>query len=541
MIITLAVWLIAFSTAAGYGRLLLPRNSEGEGVESEFTRIYAGFLILSTILLAAALFTNLTPLVGLIAALPGMIIYWRHRDSKNIRFYCVVAALVALFISLREINFYDTALYHQQAVKWLAEYGLVRGVALVYFRFGFVSSWFALAAPLNHGITAGRVGIIGGLPFVLAVVSGLQILRVTLIRRPAPLFPSLTWAILALMLAVVEVVWHVDTSLSPDMMVWLLPLIIVTILANRNATEADRLGRVTLLSAMACLVKPTAAPALAYCFALLSWRFVRVAQDRRKLCVFAGLALVAMILFIGANLITSGCPVFPSPLGCSSLSWSVGADAARSVQSEIEQFAHASRHNQIYPLTAAAALASVLLGATVRTSYARHVLGITAVGIAFTFIVAPVPRYGLGYFLLPVAALIAAALERMIVAPRRSTDGSNGRAWAPTSLTATAAIAMLIFAATFRDWAALLYPRRIAAANGDPIHIVNRAIDLRGSLAIREEKRGELTIWVPASSDQCWDAPLPCTPNVTRGELRPRLRGNLNAGFDAIDRIQASQ
>src|SRR5580658_9937091 len=115
MMITLAVWLIAFTTAAGYGRLLVPRNSEGESVEVEFTRIYAGLLILAAILLAAAMFTNLTPLVGLIVALPGIVIYWRRRDSKIPRYYYGVFALVALFISLREINFYDTALYHQQA------------------------------------------------------------------------------------------------------------------------------------------------------------------------------------------------------------------------------------------------------------------------------------------------------------------------------------------------------------------------------------------------------------------------------------------
>jgi hypothetical protein len=527
MMITLAVWLIAFTTAAGYGRLLVPRNSQGDSVESEFTRIYAGLLILSTILLAAALFTNLTPSVGLIAVLPGIILYWRRRDSKNLRYYYGLFALVALFVSLREINFYDTALYHQQAVKWLAQYGLVRGVALVYFRFGFVSSWFALAAPLDHGITAGRVGIIGGLPFVLAVAAGFHVARGILNRRPA----ATAWAILGLLLSVVAIVWHVDTSLSPDMMVWLVPLVIVTVIADPNATEADRLGRATLLSAMACLMKSTVAPVFGYCFVLLAWRFIRVEQDRRKLAGFAALALGMLALLIGANVIASGCPLFPSPLGCSSLGWSVGADAARSVQGEIEQFAHASRHNQIYPLTAAAALASVLLGATVRTGYARHILGITWVGIAFTFIVAPVPRYGLGYFLLPVAAVIAAALERIIVAPRRRIDGSKGWAWAPISLTATAAIAVLIFAATSRDWAALLYPRRIAAANGDPIHIVNRAIDLRGALAIREEKRGELTIWVPASSDQCWDAPLPCTPNLTRSSLALRDQGNLDGGF----------
>ncbi len=526
MIIAFVVWLVALAAAAGYGQLLLPRSSDDESPEYEFARVFAGLLIISTILLAAAVFTSLTPIVGATVVFPGIALYWRHRpQNSRHRYYCVILAFVALFVSMREINFYDTALYHQQAVKWLAEHGLVRGVALVYFPLGFVSSWSAVAAPLDHGITAGRVGIVGGLPFILAVTAGLQIVGGFLSRLVA----STTWAILGIMLSVVAVVWHVDASLSPDMMVWLLPLVIVTILMDPKATEAERIGRAMLIAAMACLIKPTAAPVFIYCFALVAWRSFRVAKERRKLAGFAALALGILALLIGANLTASGCPLFPSALGCTSLDWSVGTDAARSIQAEIQEFARDPRHHQIFPLTAAATLASVLLGATVRTVYVRHVLGVAWVGIALALIVAPSPRYGLGYMLLPVAALIAVALERARVGISRREDELSR--WIKPSVTFAVLTAALIFVAATGDWSTLLYPRRIAAANGDPIHKVNRAFDARGLLAFNAEQRGELTIRVPVSSDQCWDAPLPCTPKLTRGDLRLRNKGSLDAGF----------
>ncbi len=106
-------------------------------------------------------------------------------------------------------------------------------------------------------------------------------------------------------------------------------------------------------------------------------------------------------------------------------------------------------------------LASLLLGVTVRTRYTRHVLGIAWVGIAFTFAVAPVPRYGLGYFLLPVAALVAAALEHGLAAPRLA-EGFSG--WVKTSaypsgaaaLAGAAVLGVLIFASTARGRASLL-------------------------------------------------------------------------------------
>ncbi len=528
MIVALAIWLIAFLAAAGYGRLLLPPNSGDEGTAYEFARVYAGLLVISMILLAAAVFTSLTPLVGIIAVLPGIAIYWRHSvPNKGHYYYCAILAIIALFVSMREINFYDTALYHQQAVKWSAEYGLVRGVALVFYPFGFVSSWSALAAPLDHGITAGRVGIMGGIPFALAVISGLELARGSFDRRPM----RTTWAVFGLLLSVVALVWHVDTSLSPDMMVWLLPLVVVTIVADPNAAEADRIGRATLISAMACLIKLTAAPVFVYCTALLAWRLVRVARDRRKLAIFGALAFSALALLVGANLIASGCPVFPSSLGCTSLGWSVGADTARSLDAVMEQFVRAPPHHQIFPLTAAAALASALLAATARTGIARHVLGVSLVGIGLTLVVAPNPRYGLGCFLLPVAALAASALSRMIDVADIHMNEFGGRFRASALVAAAAAIALLIFSVAAGGGVPLLYPRRIAAGNGDPIHVVNRVLDSRGVLTLRAEKHGELTLWVPASSDQCWDAPLPCTPNLTRDDVKLRLKGNLSAGF----------
>lgn len=531
MIVALAVWLILLAAAAGYGRLFVPRYPEGQSAQFEFTTIYAGLLIVSAILLAAALLVNLTPLVGLLAALPGMILYWRNSDrSKWHRYDFAILALIALFVSMREIDFYDTALYHQQAVKWLAEHGLVRGVALLHFRLGFVSSWFALAAPLNHGITEGRAGIIGGVPFALTVHSGFHILRSALYRPSAVSSLRLTSAILVLMLAAVAVVWHVDTSLSPDMIVWLLPLVVVIVLEDPSGTEADRIGRATVISALACLVKLPAAPALAYCFLLLGARFFRTPEDRRKLAAFGALAFGAVVLLIAASLITSGCPLFPSPFGCTSFAWSVGAEGAHSVQVEIQQFARASYHGLIIPITTAAAIASILLGLAIHTRYLRHVLGISWTGIAFVSVVAA-PRYGLGYFLLPIAALVAVGIDRGVASATRRVP--RWRLLACIVATAAFIVGVIASPAPTRTWSidSIVYPRRLASAIGDPIHILNRVIDVHRALAIHEEKFGELTLWAPASSDQCWDAPLPCTPSITRGELRLRRKGNLDAGF----------
>ena len=121
MMVTFAVWLVVFGAAAGYGRLLAPATRNDDGA-SGAVQVYAGLLLLSTMLLAAALVTDLSPWIGAGVALPGVALFWRSQLSfRELRYPLAGLMVLALFISVREINFYDTGLYHQQAVKWLAQ------------------------------------------------------------------------------------------------------------------------------------------------------------------------------------------------------------------------------------------------------------------------------------------------------------------------------------------------------------------------------------------------------------------------------------
>ena len=42
--------------------------------------------------------------------------------------------------------------------------------------------------------------------------------------------------------------------------------------------------------------------------------------------------------------------------------------------------------------------------------------------------------------------------------------------------------------------------------------------------------RSGLRLYVPQEGDQCWDAPLPCTP-YPNADLRLRRQGDLGSGF----------
>src|ERR1019366_3156353 len=170
MLVTTLIWILAVSAGYGYAQLFSGQRNGAvvrRPAEVLVSEIYGGLLFISALLLAISLQHRLAWWVGLLAITPGLAILLR---SEAIRYWMtrgkwLLAPLpLALFVSTRDVSFYDTALYHQQAVKWLSTFGLVPGLALLHFRLGFTSSWFAFAAPMNSGMLAGRASsILGGL------------------------------------------------------------------------------------------------------------------------------------------------------------------------------------------------------------------------------------------------------------------------------------------------------------------------------------------------------------------------------------------
>jgi hypothetical protein len=425
-------------------------------------------------------------------------------------------------MSAHEVDFYDTALYHQQSVKWLAEHGLVTGIALLHWRLGLTSSWFAMAAPLNHGFLAGRAAaIVGGLPFTLIVLTTVAILWNSLVKRSISL-RSLVWITFGTSLTAVSIAWNVGNSLSPDPIIWLLPAVIVTVLTGTAGDVASRIGGAMTIAAMATLVKLNSAPALGYCAVIAFWHMLRNRQDRLRLSIYFATVAGVLVLLITANIKTSGCPMFPSPVGCISAPWSVGHATAAYYFLDTQSFALSSRHWQTIPLLLGAAVLSfVAIRLRWATPFVRHGVGLSAAGIAFLLITAPSPRFGMGYLIWPLAIGSSCIFEELA---RRFSQSATARIngipmpQLKTAITWTVPIVSFAFAvATARSGYAheLLYPRRIASTIGDTIHVVNRRIDSRMKLSLQREQVGTLTVWNPTSSDQCWDAPLPCTPKLT--------------------------
>jgi hypothetical protein len=547
MLITFVVWLIAGSAAWGYG-LICFRPESGQhdftrmAPESVAVRLYFGLLLVSFALLAVALVTNISWWLGLALAIPGVAIVGKRLSKAHPRsapedpifskrvYFASGLLILAFFVSTVEVQFYDTGLYHQQMAKWLSDFGLVPGIALLLRRYGWTSSWFAAAATLNHGPLRGReAAIIGGLPFALMIMSSAAVAWRYKLAGVLPGIRGLTWSLFCGLLVVISVTWSVESSLSPDIVIWLLPMVITLVLSGPSTSRPERVGLALLLSSLVLTVKLSAAPIAAYCGVLWLWQFLRVRSGRKALLVYLGLATAVVLVLAVANIRTSGCPLYPSPLGCRSGEASVGGASAASLGKELRDYAAQGNRHMGWLVTAALAGTFFVLRTLWNDPFVLYGLAASWSGIVFVLITAPNPRFGMGYLLLPIAMSLAIFVQWMN--RRWPTLLSTRRSSLPW-VTATVALILLVLSIHAPNSRfSLLLPKRMASADGDPIHVVNRQLNMRTTLSLTKAKLGDVLVVVPQSSDLCWDAALPCTPETWQSiELREPTQG-LRGGF----------
>ncbi len=78
------------------------------------------------------------------ASIKGL--FERIRNTRILAYIYPVIILLFAYGTSRGYIHYDTSLYHAQSIRWIEEYGVVKGLACLQLRFGYNSSAFALTA-----------------------------------------------------------------------------------------------------------------------------------------------------------------------------------------------------------------------------------------------------------------------------------------------------------------------------------------------------------------------------------------------------------
>ena len=556
---------------------------------------WIGVLVLGNGFLILSLFSSLSPSITLpfVLLLLGISL-WPQQSRRSLgRLLCQPAAgailgLSALALGLsaycsQVIVWYDTGLYHIQVIKWLSEYGLVPGLALIHSRFGFISSWFTLPAVFNHGILEDRVASLPG-AFCLTLMLGHSLLAFVRIIRQRARGEDFFLVAATLLAASIIFVVGLPNSPSPDLPVAALILFTawaMLAITNKRATrhESAQIDPVLiipfLLAVGAISIKLSAVPLLATTVGF----FLLSSKAKFKMAAIAVCVGIIPIATVGAaGILTSGCAFYPAPYLCISVPWSLGTTAAAAESRLILEWARwsgitpegATAFNWIGPWLRAEWLSSGLLLLSVLALFflllfrasemvrqMRIIVFLGVLGISFMLYAAPNWRFGLGYLMLLPALTVMGKNE--FCAAKLMTFSKWNEAKMMTCLGLFVAIIIAVHphvvprpsyqlldeaisrgqlsGAGHPHFNLLLPPRVWNFAQDDSTGKAEKLFDN----TIIQNQSADLTYQQPASEDTyaCGNAPLPCAPyqlqNIKLRDSRAGLRGGfikINAGLD---------
>jgi len=447
---------------------------------------------------------------------------------------------------------YDTGLYGAQAVRWFITYPLVPGLGNLIAQLGFNSSVFLCIAALDQGPWRDLAhhlfdGFLIAALFAFLIPGGLRVLR-------AESNSSSDW--FCTLLFVPATIWATTGKIvgtNTDLPTSIVCLVAAVFLfrafdeefsqAGASDLRAKNLVIAIVLFSLAVTFKISSAvfALLGWTVAILKlWAICRNTQRGKRQMAWAVILSAAIVLpWIGRGLVLTGYPFFPSTALSITADWKVPAavtqgqaDFARSfarVPELTAEYAHGwkwlgpwfremltEREGFVIPLLIAlvGSLAGII-GMWRRNQssppQSLWLLVPSLGGLMFWFLEASALRFG------EPAIWTAAATLGSLAAVHFLTGRGRIRI----------ALAGLV---VLTAWAA--HPRLFWSSYFRPSVGVRTFLRLPEPELRQQQTISGLTVTVPLETNQCWNAPVPCSPYFDE-TLRLRQAGKVERGFAA--------
>ena len=500
---------------------------------------------------------------------------------------------ITAFLALRACSpcdYYDTGLYGAQAVRWIMTYPAVPGLANLHGRLGFNSSAFLCVAVLNT--SAGKdLGIRLFPGFMMAAIFITIVPSCVRLIRSSPLMPA-DWFRGILVIPVVF--WATRSKIVgtlTDEPATIACLVAASILFETLCFQREDIRLIQtgpqyerMIVAMTLLASAVAFKLSTIVFALLAWcvAFFWIwrsapAQKQARPLLTGALMLSALILLPWCirGIMSSGYPVFPASAVRVPADWrlpapvtKVYAEAVRSWGRNPDAVSVAETQGSGWlmgwlrrairdrvslqvPLAISLGGLGTALGLRFRKKRVPAcpwlwLLLPSLAGVAFWFWASPDPRFGQFSIWTMAGALGTWAILALTGEQRGarlgntqggvpSRQGQNARVGQSQDYRARLALktqrlrvglaagAILALAAWCLAGYGWREPYRRLLAEGGLKPLPKANVTARKTLS-------GLIVYVPAVGNQCWDAPLPCTPYFDE-TLRLRNGKSMRSGF----------
>ncbi len=566
----LVIYCLLFVAYLGWGKLgaavLGIDLPEGGGY---FPFVWLGWAISLVVLQAIHLLLPISAKLSALFFVAGLLFSCCHRPGwrglftgmRSLRAgYLLVLIFGGAWIAahaLTEPKLVDSAVYHFNTIRWLLDYPLIPGLGNLHGRLAFNQTFFAYVASVHafHPLAGGHnlansfllVLLLADCAFPLFVRAKLRSEHRRLMLLVKAAFIPLIF-IYGKNFAL--------SSPSPDLASSLLRVVLfynfVEILARRRSGQHDTAGikLTVLLAVVAITVKLSnimyAATLLGLCtFLYFTVRSALPDPGKGKVGRHICFLLLAICLWAGRGVILSGCPIYPSSAFCLDVEWAVpveqvAAEAALVYSSTRGKSTSMMPQDYLrnpewmvkwfhrmwqwkagfaYPASVAllAVLAAVAAIAWARNQEQRCGNALLALAIApplsallFWFLTAPDPRFADPYLLL----LAVAGFLPWLIPPKESR---------------LRAIAFPLSIFIFINGP--LYLAHLESKPQRPLVLTRSPYPEPVPLAAMKKftTLSGLEVYTPVHGRQCWDSPLPATP-----QENPylRLRGDsIGSGF----------
>lgn len=469
--------------------------------------------------------------------------------------------LTAIWLASRAMlppSNYDSGLYHLNAIRWTNEYPLIPGLGNLHGRLAFNSSFFTYVAALNLDPLFGNGRSIANSFLLFLTVVTLVELLLPALKRPSLLLqsPPMQWGIPFFCLPVIAF-WALYSngvsSPSPDLTSSLLQVTIFVIFVRLVAIFVkDRtvsLSESLILSLLAATAITVKLSNVAFCGTIMVFVILGILSAAQRPLNHAVRFLippvVVLIVFCLRGVVLSGAPLYPSTIGYIDTEWSVPLQQVTNEKNWVYSWARQPGVHWeqvlgswswfgpwlqrlangiglltvIFPLALflACGILAILLHRLTRFRLSRQDMlkGIILVpllaAMMFWFFSAPDPRFANATFML----LSVSAIMMLVTGVQPYT-----------SKVGMAKVFCLLFVVGNLNFLGFVYLRyeTFKDISLDGWHAVKQV-----PLDVKFTKSG-LRVYVPISGDQCWDAPLPCTPYFNEA-LRLRDPDHVASGF----------
>lgn len=510
-------------------------------VYAQFFSLFAGVGLLANVVMCAVcvgiLWREREDLKDLFLSYwPGKSVDLKHMWGKA--FLMLVLFLLFAYGTSRGMIHYDTSLYHAQSIRWIEEYGVVKGLGNLHCRLAYNSASFALSALYSMAFLGGVSYhcCAGFMAFLLAAVC--------LELGHSLRFGRLRSSDFARVMCVYYLVNIFDEMVSPASDYFMVLLAFYIVIRWLDLLEC---GEQTILPyALLCVLGVfllTVKLSAALILLLTIYPAYLLLREKRwkETCVYLGLGIVTALPYLIRNVVISGWLVYPfTRIDLFSVAWKIPKGVAdydaREIQvwgrgyTDVTRFEMSAREwlpgwfrglaGSDRLLVTAAAMAVFLLllyamGMVFRWWRRRWELllvqGTVAASFLFWLCTSPLMRYGCVYVYLTFAVVFGGVYDVLMGCERDRIEekGQGGPVW--RIVTKRAALTLTVLLLLYKG---LALGREIVRTYENAYWLVQK--DYENYEVLSYEMEG-VTFYYPVEGDQVGYDSFPSSP--TKAEL----------------------